>query len=108
MGNKRNTYSKEFKIMVVKSFLSNEYGGLNRTTREFNLPSKGILPAWIKKYKEYGEIAFEENRGKIKRQYKKSLSKASSIEEEMIRLKAENEYLKRVLESRENLLKKKK
>lgn len=109
MGSIRKTYSKEFKLMVVKDYLSGKSGGLGQIIRKYDLPDKTMTMKWVKKYKESGENALSENRGKTISINRGRPRKSSlSLEDKVKRLEVENAYLRKIVEYRENLLKKKK
>lgn len=90
-----HTHSAESKYKAVQMYL--ECGlGYKRVANELNIPEASIR-RWVKYYENEGMAGLEEKRGKSK-----SLSKGRprknllSPEEELIRLRAENEYLKKL------------
>ena len=54
-------YSKEFKLKVVKYYLSNEHIGYLATAKYFNLPSEVAVLRWVKGYLQHGENGLEKN-----------------------------------------------
>lgn len=94
-------YSKEFKLLIIEKYLQ---GGitLEQLAIEFEIPSKTQVYNWVKKYKKDGVKAFElETRGRhnIKKIcLEEPKIKFSSIEEELIFLRIENNYLKKLCE----------
>lgn len=108
MGEKRKTYSKEFKIMVVKEYLSGNSGGIHLVAKKYGIPKAYMITRWTRKYNEYGEDSLGENRGKHKEIRKGRPKKNMSDKEKIKYLEAENAYLKEIVKERENILKKKK
>lgn len=91
------SYSKEFKLLAVKMRIEE-----NRTYRsiakELHLANQSYVHKWVSKYEKFGEAGLEDKRGcntKVTRD--KSKPKTLSIEEENLKLRAENEYLKKLL-----------
>lgn len=96
---KNNRYSIEFKKKAVEMYLSGEHGGINTLTKNLGLKSHTQIKQWIAKYKELGVKGLESQTGRTKgisigRPRKKFLSP----EEEIVRLRAENEYLKGIMD----------
>jgi len=50
-----NTYSKEFKLMVVKEYLANN-GSLDYLANKYHIPSYETLRRWVLKYNRHEEI----------------------------------------------------
>ena len=85
---------------------------------DIGLPSDGILPIWIKKYKENGYNIVERKRGRPtmpkvakKKENETDKEKIKRLEEENLYLKAELEYSKKlraVVQARKNQQQKKK
>lgn len=95
-SNQRN-YSKEIKIKSVKMYLEASTSS-TRIAKELGLSSYKRVLLCAKNYQEFGEDWLEERRGKDSTVHKRLPSKKTkSIEEENLRLKAENEYLKKLL-----------
>ena len=108
MGEKRKTYSKEFKIKVVEDYLSGESGGTRLTAKKYNIPNEYMISRWIRKYQTLGPESLGENRGKFQKARKGRSKKILTDAEKIKKLEAENAYLREVLKERENVLKKKK
>lgn len=97
---KNRKYTAEFKILCVKEVLKNNKS-IREVCRKHGM-SNSNLERWIKNYQEYKEQYFyEEHRGsKTGNPYaalntSKSLSKEERLELENIKLKIENERLKK-------------
>lgn len=76
---------------------------------KYNIPNGYTIGRWAKKYKEFGIDSLKENRGKYTGINKGRPSKIYiSDEDKILKLQAENTYLRKILEQRENMLKKKK
>lgn len=43
MGNKKKTYSKEFKVMVVEDYLSGRSGGTEQIAKKYNIPTAYMI-----------------------------------------------------------------
>lgn len=108
MGEKRKTYSKEFKITVVEDYLSAKSGGIVQIAKKYGIPKEYMVTKWTRKYQLEGKDSLGENRGKAKGIRKGRPKKNMSIEEKIKYLEAENAYLKEIVKERENILKKKK
>ena len=61
-------YSFEFKIKVVKEYLSNE-GSYEEISKKYSIPSSTRLRSWVKVYKELGEDSLKRSRKKTKYTY---------------------------------------
>ena len=98
-GAKFNKYTEEFKLMVVQEYLTGTMGYL-RLANKYNLPSTYPIRKWVKKYefsKGDAVSAFEDQRKYLSgRPRKKDLS----LEEKVIRLEAENAFLKKLMDLR--------
>lgn len=96
MGRVNNKYPSELKIKVVKRYLEGGYS-IQDLAEEFGVPSKTQIHNWIKKYEELGDEAFKfETRGNPKD--KRPIGSDfvfDNLEDELIFLRMENEYLKR-------------
>ena len=108
MGNKRKTYSKEFKIMVVEDYLSGKNGGIVQIAKKYDIPKDYMVTLWARKYNEKGPDSLGENRGKTKEIKKRRPKKNMSDKDKIKYLEAENAYLREIVRERENILKKKK
>lgn len=97
---KNRKYTAEFKIEVVKK-ITEEHIGIKEISRQNSMDSR-VVRNWLKIYQEYGEAYFyEEHRGNNKGNpyaalhRSKSLSKEERLELENLKLKIENERLKK-------------
>ena len=73
--------------------------GSTTIAKELGLTDGRRVMLWIKRYKEFGEAGLKERRGAAKGLSKgRKRSKELTLEEENIRLKAEVEYLKKLLQ----------
>jgi len=89
-------------------YLANR-GGTKKIANKYNVPNGYTISRWTRKYKEFGIDSLEENRGKFTGINKGRPRKTNiSNEDKILRLEAENHYLRKILEQRENILKKKK
>ena len=92
MSRKNRNYSIEIKLKAVKMYLEEGLSS-SKIAKLLDLSSKNRVLLWSKRYEEFGMEGLKERRGRPKKNF-------NSIEEEMEKLKAENEYLKKLLESR--------
>lgn len=98
MSKKSKKYSLEIKLKAVKMYLED---GIGSTTiaKELQLSDKNRVLLWVKKFKEFGEAGLEEQRGKYKGINKGRPRKQKlSLEQENEKLRAEVEYLKKLLQ----------
>jgi len=103
-----NKYTNEFKLNAVLMYLSGKYGGIGMIYPKLGLRSSKQLRDWIKKYKMHGIDGLENMTGKFKGLNKgKPEKKELTIDEEVLKLKAENDYLKGLLNLSLNNIKKK-
>ena len=90
-------WSKEEKLRMVKRVLEN-YESTWDVSRSENI-SNGLLNNWIKKYRESGENALESKRKPgnplVKYSQRKELSELEKLEYENMKLRIENERLKK-------------
>ena len=103
-NDKNRYYSKEFKEIAINRVLLGKES-INSVAIDIGLSSDGILYNWIKKFKENCYNVIEKKKGrkpktmtKIKKS-KKILTKEDKIKElekEILYLKAQNEYLKKL------------
>ena len=103
-NNKNKYYSRELKKIAINRILIGKES-MNFVAIDIGLPSRSILHNWIKKYKENCYNVIEKKKGrkpkamtKIKKS-KKILTKKDKIkelEEKILYLEAENEYLKKL------------
>ena len=96
-------YSPQLKLeMINKVLIDNQ--SIKSVSLEYGLTSDGMLNNWIKYYKENGYNIVEKKRGRsptMKKEVKPiDLNDKDAIikakDEEILRLKAENEYLKKL------------
>ncbi len=100
---KNRYYSPELKLEIINKVLIDKKSTY-QTAIEYGLTSEGILRNWIKSYKENGYTIVEKRKGRsptmkkvtkpINPNDKDAIIKAK--DEEILRLKAENEYLKKL------------
>ena len=96
-----NKYKPEFKIQCVKEVLD-EHISQKEVTRKYGLKTDKTIQRWIKIFQEDGEEYFyEEHRGKgggnpfAALHTSKSLSREERLELENLKLRIENERLKK-------------
>ena len=97
MSRKNNSYSNEFKLQVVQSYLNSEDSYVT-TAEKFSIRSKTQVERWVQKYKEVGSIeAFKRRIGAkgVKNPLKGKRVHFKSVEEERDYYKAQVEYLKK-------------
>ena len=97
---KNRAYSKDFKLQIINRILIN-HESINFVALDIGLVSPGILHNWLSKFKENGYNVVEKKKGrkpksmtKLKKN-NKTLSekeKIKQLEDEILYLKAENEY----------------
>ncbi|MFC4770116.1 transposase [Effusibacillus consociatus] len=95
MGGIRKTYSAEFKQKAVDMYLKK---GMSATTvaKELGI-HRSMLQLWERRYQEEGAQGLEEKRGKATGPLKgRPRTREESVEAELYRLRAENEYLKKL------------
>ena len=96
-GGKNKYWSKEEKLKLIKAHLDNNISTNEITTRE-NI-SNGMYNNWLKKYLEYGEKGLENKKkpGNQLSKYmnKKKLNDIEKLEYENMKLRIENERLKK-------------
>lgn len=96
-GGKNKYWSKEEKLKLIKEHLDNNISTNVITTRE-NI-SNGMYNNWLKKYLEYGEKGLENKKKPgnplTKYIHKKELSDIEKLEYENMKLRIENERLKK-------------
>ncbi len=101
MSKKLNKYSKETKLKAVKRYLDDDLS-YQAVADEMGIKSKTQVDRWVKKFKKFGDTAFDnEKRGRIKGfspKSKKPKKDFLSLEEENKHLKMEVEYLKKLNE----------
>ncbi|MDK0534959.1 transposase, partial [Clostridium perfringens] len=97
MSRKNRNYSIEIKLKAVKMYLEEGLSSL-KIAKLLDLSSKNRVLLWSKCYEEFGMEGLKERRGSVKSPLRGRPKKNfNSIEKEMEKLKAENEYLKKVV-----------
>lgn len=98
MKKKLKTHSKELKMLAVKMYLEDEIGSTT-IAKELDISHYSLVLRWVERYKELGESGLEERRGRHKVESPKRVRKKKelSLEEENERLRAEVEYLKKLM-----------
>lgn len=92
----QKTYSGEFKLMAVKRHIEDGVPYI-KVAKEFNIHEQMII-RWCKKYQEFGADSLYESRGRSKTSLcDRPRIKEITKDEEILRLRAENEYLKNLL-----------
>lgn len=100
---KNRYYSPDLKKEIINKILI-EHFSVTETAIEYGLPSKSIIFQWIKSYKENGYTIVEKKRGRPPNM-KKNIKPVDpndkdtiikQKDEEILRLRAENEYLKKL------------
>ncbi|SMK09918.1 ISEnfa3, transposase [Enterococcus faecium] len=94
------SYTTKFKLDVIEYMETNGLS-IQETAKKFNIGSNRTLSKWIEQYEEGGASSLEsQKRGrKISMNSKLNIPKKlkdESLEEEVIRLRAENAYLKKL------------
>lgn len=96
-GGKNKYWSKEEKLKLIKEHIDNHISTLEITTREHI--SNGMYNNWLKKYLEFGEKGLENKKkpGNPLSRYsnKKNLTSIEKLEYENMKLRIENERLKK-------------
>lgn len=98
MSRKQKENSFEIKLKAVKLYLDKNIGSTT-IAKELGLTDGRRVMLWVKRYKEFGEDGLKERRGASKGVLKgRPRNKELSLEEENLRLKAEIEYLKKLIQ----------
>ena len=84
----RKTYSKAFKINIAKQ-INNKQITVSSVASEYGI-SRPIISRWVSEYNRYGSEAFTGKGVKLP-----DKAKQFALEEEVQRLKQENEILKK-------------
>lgn len=96
-GGKNKYWSKEEKLRIIKKVVEKGYSSYEIAKKE-NIDS-GMIRRWIRKYVEQGEESLESKRKPgnplVKYQGKKELSDIEKLEYENMKLRIENERLKK-------------
>lgn len=90
------TYSAEFKLKVVKAYLE-DHKTYSMIAREFGLPDRANARRWVRVYQACGEGGLSDGRGTNRGRPRIVLPSGLSLEQENKWLKAENDYLKKLL-----------
>jgi len=98
MSTKQRENSFEIKLKAVELYLEKNIGSTT-IAKELGLTDGRRVMLWIKRYKEFGEDGLKERRGAVKGLSKgRKRSKELTLEEENLRLRAEVEYLKKLIQ----------
>lgn len=101
---KNKFYSKEFKLQTINRVLYNNES-INGVAIDIGLSSSGILCNWLSKFIENGYNVVENKKGRKPKSMTKpkknnkvltEKEKIKQLEKEVLYLKAENEYLKKL------------
>ena len=101
---KNRTYSKEFKLQIINRILIG-HESINSVALDIGLGSSSILRNWLSKFKENGYNVIEKKKGRKPKSMTKpkknnktfsEKEKLKQLEDEILYLKAENEYLKKL------------
>jgi len=87
-GQKFRSFSQEFKLKAVKMY-HEEHKGVETIAKELGLPSHSYVRRWLKAYAEKGPEGLKDQRSLPAKEGKKR--------GENLLLRAENEYLKKLL-----------
>ena len=91
-------YTKDLKLKAVKMYLEDKIGSTT-IAKELELSSERRVLLWVKRYKEFGETGLEERRGTCRGLNKgRPRKNTMTLEEENLRLKAEIDYLKKLMQ----------
>jgi len=97
-GQKFKHWSKEEKIRIVKKVVDEGKSSI-QVAKEENISSSGMIRHWVRLYIEKGENALENKKKPgnplIKYSNKKNLTKEEQLEYENMKLRIENELLKK-------------
>lgn len=103
----KQRYDDEFKLEVVKTYLEGTQG-VRMVSRSFGLPSKNYIHRWLEELTNKGLITPEiiasagksSNRptGKKSNQVPTKTPREKQLEKEVLRLQAENDFLKKLEE----------
>lgn len=101
---KNRFYSKDFKLQTINRVLYNNET-IKQVAIDIGLSSSGILCNWLSKFMENGYNVVENKKGRKHKSMTKpkknnkvltEKEKIKQLEEEVLYLKAENEYLKKL------------
>ena len=99
MGNIRKTYTKDEKLQAVTLYIQ-EGLSYRAVADKLNIPSSKTVRLWVKSFVAEGEAGLEEQRGKalgVLSGKGRPRTRQETLEEENLRLRAENEFLKKWL-----------
>ena len=107
MGMKKAKFSKQFKIEAIRIYLSGEHGGYTPVSKFLDITRTNLIN-WVARYAKMGEVGLEDGRGKNSTGQFFLPPKIENLPiiEENIRLKAENAYLRSILELNIDVIKK--
>jgi len=94
---KRTNYDSTFKVAVIEYMHQHNLSQVE-TAVHFGITQGVLIGMWEKQYNSKGYIAFAHN-GACMKEYEKKADipkKTESLEEEVLRLRMENEYLKKL------------
>ena len=101
---KNRNYSKKFKLQIINRILIS-HESINSVALDIGLVSSSILHNWLSKFKENGYNVIEKKKGRKPKSMTKpkkndkilsEKEKIKQLEDEILYLKAENEYLKKL------------
>lgn len=95
---KRITYDGAYKLAVVEYMYQNNLSILE-TAVHFGITQSSLVGKWVRLYKEKGTAAFSAGNSEMKKhqqQKKMKETNKETLEEEVLRLRMENEYLKKL------------
>ena len=94
---KNRTWSKEIKLKIINEVII-DGNSIQDTSKKYDI-SNGMLGTWIAKFKNYGEDALINKRKPgnplAKYIHRKNLSDIEKLEYELMKLRIENERLKK-------------
>ena len=99
MAEIRRTYSKDEKLQAVTLYLQ-EGLSYKAVAERLNIPSAKTVRLWVRHFETDGEVGLEEKRGKalgIVTGKGRPRTRPETLEQENLRLRAENEFLKKWL-----------
>lgn len=104
---KKREYSEEYKVEVVRNYLSSPHG-IRVVSRSYNLPSKNYITRWMEELVKKGKITAQECTIKTKSFLNKEekhpyqthgiTARERQLERENEKLRAEVEFLKKLKE----------
>ena len=105
---KHKTFSKEFKLDAIRMYLGGQFGGYTPVTKMLGI-SRTNLINWVSSYQKEGEAGLDDGRGQGETRLFVMPPPIGGlpIKDENLRLKAENAYLRALLELNIDNIKKK-